>query len=212
MRMRLYLFSVPMLFKWIDGEDLFTRTNLLKWMLPMSHFSSMTDHVHGIFSPIFCCTFNTYSNIDCLPVSFSYTHVQRRRMFQPFDGDKWCIWLFADGDLEYWCFRKITPLSRQSAQLANHTKSSVINKVSTACCSFVQNHFQIFLLELLIDHVRTTLIIIQSICFNTNILCNINWLQWSIEPITTALVVVRIQVLHNTCSLLCRYANTCCIA
>lgn len=38
-------------------------------MLPMSHFSRMTDHAHGDFSPIFGCTFNSYRHSDCLTVS-----------------------------------------------------------------------------------------------------------------------------------------------
>lgn len=121
---------VPLFFKWMG---LFTGKNILKWMLPIVIFPGWL--IMSMES--FCCTFNTYRNSGCLPFSFCYTHVGRHRMFQPFDCDRWCIWLFADGDLEYWCFRKITLLKRQSAQLANHTKSIDINKVSTGCCSFV---------------------------------------------------------------------------
>lgn len=137
---------------------------------------------------------------------FCYISGGRGRTFQTAGQSTGITWLFADVDWMLMCLEK--ELHRTDNLHSSRTTSTfAINKVSTGRCSFfVWNHFQIFLFELLNNHVRTTLIIIQSICFNINLLCNIKRLQRSIGPIMKAPCSERSQViLHPTAA---SYADT----
>ena len=114
-------------------------------------FSRWTNHIHQAFNPILCIL-DTFINADFPAGWFLLLHqcIEKLNISTPCRSDRWRVWLFADVDLECWCFRK-KELHRTDNLHSSRTtqRALAINKVSTGRCSFVWNHFQIFLFELL---------------------------------------------------------------